>query len=70
MSTHAAEREEPFRYIRARRLAERLDISVATVWRWVSSGRLPQPVRLGPGVTAWRLTDIEEALRGREHAPG
>ena len=32
-------------------------ISTATVWRWDTAGRLPQPVRLG-GTTRWRATEL------------
>ena len=37
----------------------RLPVSFATIWRWVKLGSFPQPVRLGPQVTAWRMEDIE-----------
>lgn len=52
------------RYARARTLATRLDIEVSTVWRWARDGRLPPPHRLGPGVSAWDLDEVEAALRG------
>lgn len=54
------------RYARANRLAAMLDVSVATVWRWAGAGRLPAPHRLGPGVTAWRLDEVEAALERAE----
>ena len=37
----------------------RLPVSCATIWRWVKLGAFPQPVRLGPQVTAWRMEDVE-----------
>ena len=37
----------------------RLPVSHATIWRWVKLGEFPQPVRLGPQTTAWRMEDIE-----------
>lgn len=33
-------------------------ISAATVWRWVKSGRLPAPRKLGPNTTGWRVGDL------------
>jgi predicted DNA-binding transcriptional regulator AlpA len=36
-------------------------ISPATCWRWVKAGRLPAPVKLSPGVTAWRVGDLRRA---------
>lgn len=41
-----------------KRLAERLDVSRATVWRWAKAGLVPKPVKLSPGCTRWRLADI------------
>jgi prophage regulatory protein len=35
-----------------------LPISAASYWAGVKSGRYPQPVRLGPKITAWRLSDV------------
>ncbi len=37
-------------------------IGPATVWRWVRSGRLPQPVKLGPNTTAWNVGALRQAL--------
>ncbi len=60
------------RYIRLGQLASRpthpgrYQISPNTVWRWVREGRFPKPVKLGPGVTAWRLSDLERWESERE----
>jgi prophage regulatory protein len=32
--------------------------SSATLWRKVKAGTFPQPVKLGPRITAWRVEDI------------
>lgn len=31
-------------------------------WSGVKSGRFPQPVKLGPRVTAWRVEDIRTLI--------
>lgn len=31
-------------------------------WEGVKSGRFPQPVKLGPRVTAWRVEDIRALI--------
>jgi predicted DNA-binding transcriptional regulator AlpA len=49
-------------FVRAKRLAQMLDVSVATLWRWTNEGRLPRPHRFGPGVTAWKVADVLKAL--------
>lgn len=53
-------------FLTARQVAERESVSVPTVWRWAREGNFPQPVKLGPGCTRWRLADLEawEAERG------
>lgn len=52
------------------------DVSEATIWRWVKSGRLPQPRQIGPNRVAWLLHELEPALEafpvasGNQVAPG
>lgn len=60
MSEHAT---SPRRYARDTEIAARYGISRNTVWRWAKEGRLPSPVRIGPGVTRWRLDDVEKFER-------
>ena len=43
-------------------IASRLRVSARQVWKLHSSGRLPEPVRLGRWVR-WRATDIERWVR-------
>lgn len=38
--------------------------SPATVWRRTKSGTLPAPRKLSEGVTAWRVSELRQALRG------
>ena len=39
-----------------------LPISRSTWHAGVASGRYPQPIKLGPKITAWRLEDIEKLI--------
>lgn len=41
-----------------REVAYQLGIGKSTVWRWLEAGKLPQPLRLSPGCTRWRVSDI------------
>ncbi len=41
-------------------------ISHATWWRYVRAGKAPQPVKISPGVTAWRVGDIRAWLAGQQ----
>src|SRR6476646_10176280 len=40
--------------------------SSATLWRMVKAGTFPQPVKLGPRITAWRVEDIRGLLAGHQ----
>ena len=39
-----------------------IPISRSTWWAGVKSGRYPAPVKLGPRITAWRMSDILELI--------
>ena len=41
-----------------------IPVSKSTWWAGVRSGRFPQPVKLSPRVTAWRVEDIRELING------
>jgi len=34
-------------------------VSPATLWRQIQAGKFPKPLKLSPGVTAWRMSDLE-----------
>lgn len=52
--------------LRVKDVAAALAVSPRTVWRLVSAGRLPQPIRLGPRTCRWRWGDIERVLDNAE----
>ena len=37
----------------------------STVYRWIADGSFPAPVRLGPRVVAWRLSDLDRWTQSR-----
>ena len=39
-----------------------IPISRSTWWAGVKIGRYPQPIKLGPRVTVWRASDIEDLV--------
>ena len=41
-----------------------IPVGRSTWWAGVKSGRYPQPVKLGPRITAWRVEDIIGLLNG------
>jgi predicted DNA-binding transcriptional regulator AlpA len=45
--------------ISAAEMGRLLGVNKSTVWSWHSSGRIPQPVKIG-GTTRWRTEEIRQ----------
>lgn len=43
-------------------VADCLSISVRTVWRWTSAGKIPSPIKLGFHAVRWRASDIQRLI--------
>lgn len=43
-----------------------IPVGKTTWWNGVKSGQYPQPVKLGPRITAWRVEDIRALIDGTE----
>ncbi len=39
-----------------------IPVSKSTWWAGVKTGRFPEPVKLGPRITAWRAEDIRALI--------
>ena len=39
-----------------------IPVGLSTWWTGVKSGRYPQPIKLGPRTTAWRVEDIRRLI--------
>lgn len=39
-----------------------IPVSKSTWWAGIKSGRYPQPIKLSPGVTVWRVEDVRAVL--------
>jgi len=46
-------------YLKDTELAVRYKVKRQSVWRWVHSDGFPAPVKLSPGCSRWRLSDVE-----------
>ncbi len=47
-------------YIADTRIAIRYGVHRTTVWRWLKSDpTFPKPVKLTPGCTRWKLSEVE-----------
>ena len=52
-------------YTTDKKLGERYNTHRATIWRWVHSRNFPQPVKLSPGCTRWKIADVENWEQNR-----
>lgn len=39
-----------------------LPYSATTIWRLCRNGKFPRPIKVTPGITAWRVGDIRKYL--------
>jgi len=51
-------------FVREKQVLAMVPITDATLWRWVKAGKFPAPLKLGPGTTAWRLSDVKRWAEG------
>ena len=49
-------------FVAARTLAAWLGVSQVTVWRWVKTGQLPAPKKLGANTTRFSVLEIRAVL--------
>lgn len=49
-------------YLRLPQVLSLIPVSKSTWWVGVRTGRYPQPVKLGPRITAWRVEDIRALI--------
>ena len=56
-------------WVSPKELARRLGISRRSVFRLVSAGKLPEPVRLTARMVRWRWEDVERFLSSHANRP-
>jgi prophage regulatory protein len=54
------------RYITIGTLADRLQVGVSTIYRWVAENRFPAPMEMTNGTSRWNVTDVEAWLAERK----
>jgi prophage regulatory protein len=52
--------------IKVKQVCEEMNIPMSTLYRWISQGDFPRPIKLGPRSVAFRRTDIIKWLDERE----
>jgi predicted DNA-binding transcriptional regulator AlpA len=56
--------------VRPSQAARLLGISIATLYRWESAGRLAPRVRLGPNTSGWREEDLAAFIAAAPRGSG
>lgn len=54
-------------FMRPMTAAAYLDVSEATIYRWIKQGKLRKPVQVSPKITGWprkELAEFAESMRG------
>ena len=57
---------DPLQMYRPAQLAALLGVHKITLYKWLRSGHLPPPVKIGPITVAWRASDIQAWLQKQE----
>lgn len=53
-------------FLRLPQVLKVFPVSKSTWWAGVKEGRYPQPVKLGPKMTAWRVEDIRALIASKQ----
>jgi len=46
--------------LRVKQVAQEVGVSEATIYRWVSAGIFPRPVKIGPRASGWHSEDVTQ----------
>jgi excisionase family DNA binding protein len=53
----------------ARQVADRLSVSVRTVWRLVARGDFPKPIRVNCRLVRWKAEEVDRYIAGLTTRP-
>jgi excisionase family DNA binding protein len=62
MSTAHSEVKSPVELLTSQQVADRLAVSVRTLWRLVDRGVFPQPIRYNRKLIRWKSGDVDRYL--------
>jgi prophage regulatory protein len=55
----------PLRILRVRDVRTKTGLPLSTLYAWMSEGRFPKPVRLGPKLVGWPEHEVEAWLQAK-----
>ncbi len=44
------------------------NVTCACIWKWVKAKKIPEPIKIGPQVTAWRVGELRRDLASKAKA--
>ena len=47
-------------YYSAKEVAKRYGVNHSTIWRWVSIGKFPVPIKISAGCSRWKDSDLNK----------
>ena len=50
------------RLLKVSELAKFLGVAPSTIYRWLDTGKLPQPYEIGDAAVRWRMSEINQWL--------
>ncbi|MDL2209702.1 AlpA family phage regulatory protein [Desulfovibrio sp. OttesenSCG-928-I05] len=62
MSNDLLEKLPPTGFLRIAQVLELIPISKSTWWDGVKEKRFPQPIKISPKITVWRVEDIRALI--------
>lgn len=54
--------QEKSEFVRAKGLAQELQVHVSTIWRWCDEGRLPRPIKFAPRCSLFNRREVMAAV--------
>ena len=49
--------------LRLPEVMKRTGLARSTVWKWVSDGKLPKPIKLSRRVTVWKSSELDRYIK-------
>ena len=62
MNNSSTEQNLSMGFLRLEQVLKLIPVSKATWWNGCKTGQFPQPFKLAPRITAWRVSDIQNCM--------
>jgi len=47
------------KFMRGKEVTDMFGVNLSTIWRWRQKKGFPKPIRIGPNVVVWKISEIE-----------